>query len=40
MGHDQKGRVEVQSLNSKCEINCYRLTSGCNAAKKNQTGQN
>ena len=34
MGYDQKGRVEVQRLN------LYRFTLGCNAAKKNQTGQN
>ena len=40
MGYDQKGRVEVQRLNFKCKINMYRLTLGCNAAKKNQTGQN
>ena len=34
MGYDQKGRVEVQRLNFKCEINLYRLILGCNAAKK------
>ena len=34
MGYNQKGRVEVQRLNFKCEINLYRLTLGCNAAKK------
>ena len=34
MGYDQKERVEVQRLNFKCEINLYRLTLGCNAAKK------
>ena len=41
MGYNQKGRVEVQRLNFKCEINVYRLSLGCNAAtKKKQTGQN
>ena len=34
-GYDQKGRVEVQRLHFKYEINLYRLTLGCNAAKKN-----
>ena len=27
MGYDQKGRVEVQRLHFKCEINLYRPTS-------------
>ena len=40
MVYDQKGRVEVQRLNFKCKINIYRLTLGCKAAIKNQTGQN
>ena len=35
-GYDQKGRVEVQRLHFKCEINLYRLTLGCNAAEKNK----
>ena len=26
MGYDQKGRVELQRLNFKCEINLYRLS--------------
>ena len=34
-GYDQKGRVEAKWLNLKSEINFYRLTVGCNAAKKN-----
>ena len=33
-GYDQKGRVDVQRLHFKCEINLCRLTLGCNAAKK------
>ena len=39
-GYDQKGRVEVQRLNFKCEINLYRFTLGCYDAKKNQTVPN
>ena len=39
MDYDQKGRVEAKWLNLKSEINLYRLILGCNAAKKNQTGQ-
>ena len=39
-GYDQKGRVEAKWLNLKSEINLYRLILGCNAAKKNQIGQN
>ena len=34
MVYYQKGRVELQRLHFKCEINLYRLTLGCNAAKK------
>ena len=34
MGYDQKGGVELQRLNFKCEINFYKLTFGCNVAKK------
>ena len=34
MGYDQKGRVVVQRLTFKYEIILYRLTLGCNAAKK------
>ena len=33
-GYDKKGRVEVQILNFKCQLNLYMLTLGCNAAKK------
>ena len=40
MGYDKKGRVELQRLNFKCEINLYRLTLGFNATIKIQTGQN
>ena len=36
MGYDQKGRVERQRLNFKCEINLYSLILRCNAAKKKQ----
>ena len=36
MGYDQKGRVELQRLHIKCEINLYRFTLGCNSAKKNK----
>ena len=40
-GYDQKGRVEVQKLNYKCEIKLYRdlYTLGCNAAKKTKRDQ-
>ena len=38
-GYNQKGRVEMQRLNCKCEINLYKLTLGCDAAKKTKTGQ-
>ena len=33
-GYHQNGRVELQRLNFKCEINVYRFTLRCNAAKK------
>ena len=34
--YDQKGRVELQRLNFKCEINVYGVTLRSNAAKQNK----